>query len=189
MASGKEKKRKREQDATARPKKRVAIQAVSQSAQSNTIKIASVNLDSSCPPVIGERAPSLAYTSSFAHYSSDTSRPWSSQLRQISSIHEASAIEFKTKAKQTCCALLISSPIALLPRQTGLYSKGRGTRRSGITSQALHRRIRPRDGRAVSCRGQENGSPRCCSIATARCRGPTRQDGIEGMYPLFTCHA
>ncbi|KAI1117921.1 RNA polymerase I associated factor, A49-like protein [Nemania sp. NC0429] len=53
MASGKEKKRKREQDGTARPKKKVAIQEeASASAQSNTFKIASASLDGSCPPVI-----------------------------------------------------------------------------------------------------------------------------------------
>ncbi|KAJ2988444.1 hypothetical protein NUW58_g3975 [Xylaria curta] len=56
MAGGKEKKRKREQDGTAQPKKKVAIQAASEPAQSNTIKVASVQLNSSCPPIIGERA-------------------------------------------------------------------------------------------------------------------------------------
>lgn len=67
MASGKEKKRKREQDGTARPKKKVAIQAASQSAQPDMLKIASVSLDRSCPPVIGERAFSLVHASSSAH--------------------------------------------------------------------------------------------------------------------------
>ncbi|KAI1168118.1 RNA polymerase I associated factor, A49-like protein [Nemania serpens] len=86
MASGKEKKRKREQDATARPKKRVAIQAVSQSAQSNTIKIASVNLDSSCPPVIATH-PGLGLPNSvkFQAYT----KPAPSNSKQKRSKHAA----------------------------------------------------------------------------------------------------
>ncbi|TGJ81088.1 hypothetical protein E0Z10_g7681 [Xylaria hypoxylon] len=65
MASGKEKekKRKREQDSTAQPKKKVAVQTASQQAQPNTIRVASVQLDSSCPPVIATH-PGLCVPSS-----------------------------------------------------------------------------------------------------------------------------
>ncbi|KAI0453304.1 RNA polymerase I associated factor, A49-like protein [Xylaria acuta] len=63
MASGKEKKRKREQDGAAQPKKKVAIQTASELPQSSTIKVASVQLDSSCPPVIATH-PGLCLPSS-----------------------------------------------------------------------------------------------------------------------------
>ncbi|KAI1180135.1 RNA polymerase I associated factor, A49-like protein [Nemania sp. FL0916] len=52
MASSKDKKRKREQDETARPKKKVAAPTSTEAAHPKTIKVASVNLESSCPPVI-----------------------------------------------------------------------------------------------------------------------------------------
>ncbi|KAI1131609.1 RNA polymerase I associated factor, A49-like protein [Nemania abortiva] len=63
MASGKEKKRKREQDGTTQPKKKVAIQTASEPAQSSTIRVASVKLDNSCPPVIATH-PGLCLPSS-----------------------------------------------------------------------------------------------------------------------------
>ncbi|KAI8944200.1 RNA polymerase I associated factor, A49-like protein [Xylaria longipes] len=63
MASSKEKKRKREQDGTVQPKKKVAIQTASEPPQSNTIKVASVQLESSCPPVIATH-PGLCLPSS-----------------------------------------------------------------------------------------------------------------------------
>ncbi|RWA10798.1 hypothetical protein EKO27_g4312 [Xylaria grammica] len=59
----KEKKRKREQDGTTQPKKKIAIQAPPQQAQANTIKVASVQLHSSCPPVIATH-PGLCLPSS-----------------------------------------------------------------------------------------------------------------------------
>ncbi|KAF2972088.1 hypothetical protein GQX73_g1431 [Xylaria multiplex] len=65
MAGGKEKekKRKREQDVAAQPKKKVAIRTASKQAQPNTLKVASVQLDSSCPPVIATH-PGLCLPSS-----------------------------------------------------------------------------------------------------------------------------
>ncbi|KAI0552071.1 RNA polymerase I associated factor, A49-like protein [Xylaria curta] len=63
MASGKEKKRKREQDGAVQPKKKVAVQTASEAPQSNTIKVASVQLGSSCPPVIATH-PGLCLPSS-----------------------------------------------------------------------------------------------------------------------------
>ncbi|KAI0195300.1 RNA polymerase I associated factor, A49-like protein [Xylaria flabelliformis] len=63
MASGKEKKRKREQDGAVQPKKKVALQTTSEAPQSNTIKVASVQLGSSCPPVIATH-PGLCLPSS-----------------------------------------------------------------------------------------------------------------------------
>ncbi|KAI1281335.1 RNA polymerase I associated factor, A49-like protein [Xylaria sp. FL0933] len=65
MAGDKEKKRKRGQDGAPRPKKKVAIQTASEQAQSNTIKVASVRLESTCPPVIATH-PGLGLPSSLA---------------------------------------------------------------------------------------------------------------------------
>ncbi|KAI0969431.1 RNA polymerase I associated factor, A49-like protein [Xylaria arbuscula] len=72
MAGHKEKKRKREQDGTARPKKKVAIQTAAEQSQSNTIKVASVQLESTCPPVIATH-PGLGLPSSltFQAYTKD----------------------------------------------------------------------------------------------------------------------
>ncbi|KAI1429258.1 RNA polymerase I associated factor, A49-like protein [Xylaria sp. FL1777] len=63
MAGDKEKKRKRGQDGTSRPKKKVAIQTASEQVQAGTIKVASVQLESTCPPVIATH-PGLGLPSS-----------------------------------------------------------------------------------------------------------------------------
>ncbi|KAI0434094.1 RNA polymerase I associated factor, A49-like protein [Xylaria sp. FL1042] len=72
MAGDKERKRKRGQDGASRPKKKVAIQMASEQAQSNTIKVASVQLESICPPVIATH-PGLGLPSSltFQAYTKD----------------------------------------------------------------------------------------------------------------------
>lgn len=55
--AGKEGKGKRKRDhdgSTTQPKKKVAIQTAPEQAQSSTIKVASVQVESTCPPVIGQ---------------------------------------------------------------------------------------------------------------------------------------
>ncbi|KAI0105442.1 RNA polymerase I associated factor, A49-like protein [Nemania sp. FL0031] len=88
MASGKEKKRKRDYEGTAPPKKKVAIQTASQPPPSSTIKVASVKLDGSCPPVIATH-PGLCLPSSvkFQAYT----KPAPSNPRQKRSKHAASS--------------------------------------------------------------------------------------------------
>ncbi|GAP90065.1 putative RNA polymerase I associated factor [Rosellinia necatrix] len=86
MASSKEKKRKREQDGAARPKKKVAIQTASEPAQSNTIKVASIHLESSCPPVIATH-PGLSIPNS-VHFQAYT-KPIASKSSQKRSRHAA----------------------------------------------------------------------------------------------------
>ncbi|KAJ8124381.1 hypothetical protein O1611_g9259 [Lasiodiplodia mahajangana] len=88
MASGKEKKRKREQEGAAQPKKKVAIQTTSESAPSSIIKVASVKLDGSCPPVIATH-PGLCLPSSvkFQAYT----KPAPSNPRQKRSKNAASS--------------------------------------------------------------------------------------------------
>ncbi|KAI0911513.1 RNA polymerase I associated factor, A49-like protein [Ustulina deusta] len=63
MAGGQERKRKRGQDGTSRPKKKVAIQTASEQARPNTIKVASVQLENDCPPVLATH-PGLCLPSS-----------------------------------------------------------------------------------------------------------------------------
>ncbi|KAL7626191.1 DNA-directed RNA polymerase I subunit rpa49 [Parahypoxylon ruwenzoriense] len=63
MAEHKEKKRKRSEDAGSRPKKKVAIQALSQPSQSNIVKVSSIQIAKSCPPVIAT-SPGLCIPSS-----------------------------------------------------------------------------------------------------------------------------
>ncbi|KAI1819591.1 RNA polymerase I associated factor, A49-like protein [Xylaria intraflava] len=52
MASSKEKKRKRAEDGAGQPSKKAAVQTASKAAQLNVIKVASVQMGSSAPPVI-----------------------------------------------------------------------------------------------------------------------------------------
>ncbi|KAI1156022.1 RNA polymerase I associated factor, A49-like protein [Nemania diffusa] len=81
MASDKEKKRKREQEGAAPPKKKVAIQTASEPAQSNTIKVASVKLGSSCPPVIATH-PGLCLPNSVKFQAYTKSAPSSSKQKR-----------------------------------------------------------------------------------------------------------
>ncbi|KAI0408662.1 RNA polymerase I associated factor, A49-like protein [Xylaria palmicola] len=86
MAGGKEKKRKREQDGAAQPKKKVAIQTPSGPAQPSTVKVASVQLGSSCPPILATH-PGLCLPSSvrFQAYA----KPEPSKPKQKRSKHAA----------------------------------------------------------------------------------------------------
>ncbi|KAI3336427.1 RNA polymerase I associated factor, A49-like protein [Xylariaceae sp. AK1471] len=88
MASGKEKKRKRGEEGTAQPSKKVAVQTASEPTQSNTIKVASVQLDNRCPPVIATH-PGLCLPSSvkFQAYT----KPVSSASKQKRNKHAASS--------------------------------------------------------------------------------------------------
>lgn len=61
MAEHKEKKRKRNEDAGSRPKKKVAIQAPSQPIQSNIVKVSSIQTAKSYPPIIGMAFPNSSY--------------------------------------------------------------------------------------------------------------------------------
>ncbi|RYP91026.1 hypothetical protein DL770_002856 [Monosporascus sp. CRB-9-2] len=64
MADKKEKKRKRDEDGASRPKKKVAVQSsASQSPQSNTIRVASIQTVKKCPPIIAT-SPGLCIPSS-----------------------------------------------------------------------------------------------------------------------------
>ncbi|RYP21197.1 hypothetical protein DL765_002336 [Monosporascus sp. GIB2] len=64
MADKKEKKRKRDEDGASRPKKKVAVQSSpSQSSQSNTIRVASIQTVKKCPPIIAT-SPGLCIPSS-----------------------------------------------------------------------------------------------------------------------------
>ncbi|RYO84501.1 hypothetical protein DL762_005607 [Monosporascus cannonballus] len=64
MADKKEKKRKRDEDGASRPKKKVAVQSSpSQSSQSNTVRVASIQTAKKCPPIIAT-SPGLCIPSS-----------------------------------------------------------------------------------------------------------------------------
>ncbi|KAI8634619.1 RNA polymerase I associated factor, A49-like protein [Xylariaceae sp. FL1651] len=63
MGSSKEKKRKRGDEGISEPKKKVAFQPASQPPQSNTIKVASVQINNNCPPVLATH-PGLCIPSS-----------------------------------------------------------------------------------------------------------------------------
>ncbi|KAI0481575.1 RNA polymerase I associated factor, A49-like protein [Xylaria cf. heliscus] len=86
MATSKEKKRKREQDGAAQPKKKVAIQTVSEPVTSNTIKVASVQLNNSCPPVIATH-PGLCLPSSVKFQAYSKAAP--SKSKKKHSKHDA----------------------------------------------------------------------------------------------------
>ncbi|KAI2642860.1 RNA polymerase I associated factor, A49-like protein [Xylaria nigripes] len=63
MAGGQENKRKRGEEGTAQPAKKLAVRPASKPAQSNSIRVASVQIGSSCPPVIATH-PGLSIPSS-----------------------------------------------------------------------------------------------------------------------------
>jgi len=109
MGSSKEKKRKRGEEGTAPPKKKVAIQTPGPIVP-DTVKVTSVKVYDQCPPVIGKPILNWSYTLSSAHGFSNTSRHMPSRLSQVSGLYETCAIRVEAKTKQACYTIVESAP-------------------------------------------------------------------------------
>ncbi|KAI0439305.1 RNA polymerase I associated factor, A49-like protein [Xylaria telfairii] len=97
MAGSKEKKRKREQDGVSQPKKKVAIQTASEPAQSNTIKVASVQSGNSCPPVVATH-PGLCLPTSAKFQAYSKAAPSKSKRKQSKNAAPSSSFMLRSSS-------------------------------------------------------------------------------------------